>query len=152
MLSTGSAANQKVSYTAIIAINLFAIGSAGNSIFFKMAAKEGGAQVIDYTVMRNISILTVSIIQLIYTKTSPFSNFPKSHANVLFWRCMTGQLGFFLVNTTLLFIPIYLQCILFQLACFWISILGYCINREKMTKFEITGLFVCFIGVVILSL
>jgi len=41
---------------AILFMNLFAVGATGNSVFFKMAAAEG-AQVADYQVFRNVSIL-----------------------------------------------------------------------------------------------
>ena len=48
---------------AIIFMNFFAIGAAGNSVIFKLAAAQG-AEVIDYQVFRNVSVLIISSIEL----------------------------------------------------------------------------------------
>ena len=94
-------------------MNLFSIGAVGNSILFKMAAEQG-AQVIDFQVFRNLSILLFSVIELSCTKQNPFTEFPWSDKkHTLLWRCITGQLAFFLFNFCLSLIPLTYQLIIF---------------------------------------
>ena len=60
---------------AIIFMNFFALGAIGQSVVFKIAIADG-AQVIDYQVFRNLSILFFSSIEMGIIKKNPFKLFP----------------------------------------------------------------------------
>jgi hypothetical protein len=74
---------------AIIAMNLFAIGATGQSLVFKSVAVEG-INVLDYLIIRNISILVLASLQLSYLQINPFKQFPYTHKHSLLWRIITG--------------------------------------------------------------
>ena len=46
-------------------MNLFGIGNVGTGIFFKMAAYEG-AMVVDYQVVRNLVLILLAVVELIW--------------------------------------------------------------------------------------
>ena len=89
-------------------------------------------------------VLFVNVGQCYYFDKNPFKEFPSTHKFTLFWRCLLGGLTFFLFNLSLLFVPVYLTTIIFQSSCFWISILGYFVNNEKMLSAEVLSLLICF--------
>lgn len=97
---------------AILFMNLFAIGGTGQSVMFKLAASAGAA-VIDYQVFRNLGILLVSSIELSCIKRNPYTEFPWPDKHALLWRCLTGQLCFFLYNFSLNLIPLTFTSIIF---------------------------------------
>ena len=93
-------------------MNFDALSTAGHSVLFKLAASQGG-QVIDYQVFRNIFLILVASIHLGCSGLSP-RDFPwKEKKYVLFWRCIAGQLVFFIFNVCLTLVPLTFQMIIF---------------------------------------
>ena len=86
-------------------MNLFAAGAVSQSVIFRIASAEG-AKVIDYQIFRNMSLLFLSSIELGCIKRSPIAEFPSDYKQTLFWRCLTGQMCFFLFNVCLSLIPL----------------------------------------------
>lgn len=136
---------------AIIFMNFFAIGAAGNSVIFKLAAAQG-AEVIDYQVFRNVSVLIISSIELCCIQVSPIEAFPWHLKHQMLWRSLTGQAAFFLFNYCLMLIPLTFQIIVFQTGCFWTSILAWVVFRETLLPLEIIAMVVCFAGMVTITL
>ena len=137
---------------AIIFMNLFAVGGVGQALFFKLAMAEG-ARVFDYQVFRNVGLLIVAAIQMACSKLGPVRSFPwAGHTSTLFWRCLTGQVCFFLFNFCLQLVPLTLQLIVFQTGTFWTSILAYCVFSEQMIPLEIVSMLVCFAGMVTITI
>jgi len=72
----------------------------------------------------------------------PWSQFP-----ILIVRSIFGVTCFVCVTWALTMIPLSLNTILFNLAPFWVSILGYFINGEKVATIEYICMVVSFLGV-----
>jgi drug/metabolite transporter (DMT)-like permease len=64
---------------------------------------------------------------------------------------LTGQADFFLNHLAILFIPLFLETIILQTSCFWISILGLLINGERMIPQELIGMFICFLCLIMIA-
>ena len=137
---------------AILFMNLMALGAVGQNIFFKLAASKG-AQVSDYQVLRNASIFVVASLQLACSRINPIKAFPWSDKKwVLFWRCVAGQLVFFLFNICLTLVPLTLQQIVFQTGTFWTSILAFCVFGERLIALELVSMTICFIGMIVITI
>jgi drug/metabolite transporter (DMT)-like permease len=48
-------------------------------------------------------------------------------------------------------LPVFVYTVLFQTSSFWISLMGFLINREKIIPLELVGMVVCFICVAVIS-
>ena len=116
-----------------------------------MATKEG-AEVIDYQVFRNLSILFFSGIEMSCLKQNPCTAQLFGQKHTLLWRCLTGQMAFFMFNTCLMLIPLTFQMIIFQTASFWTSILAYFIFKEPLLPFEMIAMVICFSGMITITL
>jgi len=75
---------------AIIGINMYAVGTIGQSILFKHAISTGVA-VIDYQIFRNLSLLFFSVTIAFFSGLKPITrDFPHELKRTLFWRMITG--------------------------------------------------------------
>ena len=75
---------------AILAINMYAVGTIGQSILFKHAIATGVA-VIDYQIFRNLSLLFFSATIAFFSGLKPLKrDFPNDLKHTLFWRMITG--------------------------------------------------------------
>lgn len=70
-------------------MNIFALGNTGNAVIFKMATARG-AEVVDYHLFRNISILLVAAIQSSTLGINVFKQFPKTYKWTLIFRAIFG--------------------------------------------------------------
>ena len=67
---------------------------------------EDGFRVIEFTFYRNVSGLIVSCIWLAIKGYNPFKMFPTDKKWTFFWRSLTGQLNFFLLNLAVPLAPL----------------------------------------------
>merc|ERR1719246_160415 len=80
-------------------------------------------------------------------KKSPCADMPWSKFPIVVVRSFFGVSCFVCATWALTLIPLSLQTILFNLNPFWVSILGYFINGEKVTSIEYICMSVSFLGV-----
>ena len=69
----------------------------------------------------------------------------------MLWRMITGQANFFLMNVAVIFAPISLVMVCWTMAPFWISIIAYFINGERIIPLEVLSMIICFSMVVIIT-
>jgi len=63
--------------TSIVAINLFCIGNTVQSILYKLLAAEGKITLLEYTLFRNLAILSIAFVLLRVKGLDPISILPK---------------------------------------------------------------------------
>jgi len=67
-------------------------------------------------------------------------------------RSLLGTFAFIGITIALKLLPLSLFTILFNMAPFWISILAFLINKDKITIVEIVAMVLCFLGVIGITL
>lgn len=111
--------------------------------------------VLDYFLVRNTSLLVVSLT-LVWLWNIEVFQLPEEKSRA-YWlklivtRSVVGQLGFLSFNISLMYAPVSLAFIIFNTNPFLISILGLLINGEPIHLYEIVGMLLSFIGIVVLS-
>jgi len=66
-------------------------------------------------------------------------------------RSFVAQISFLFFNCGLMYAPVSLCYIIFNTNPFIISLLGLVLNGEPIHRFEITGMILCFIGLILVS-
>lgn len=134
-----------------MAINLFCLGNAVQSIIYKVLALEGKVTLLEYTLLRNFAMALLAII-LLYVREVDFGNsLPKDKRHIMLARAVCGVGVALLINASLELIPFSLLVILFQTNPFWTSILSHFVNGEAIRPFEVIGMIVCFIAVIVIA-
>ena len=90
-----------------------------------------------------MTLLIVSIIDSIDSGQLSYLSFVT--------RVSSGQSQFITFKLAVLQIPLSLVVIVFNTGPFWISVLGWMINSERIVPVELLGMVLCFIGVVVIS-
>ena len=147
---------------AIIAVNLSAIGCCGIGATYKMAQKND-VSIGDFQVFRAalmflvMAPVTFSLgkqpcrdLQARGVNGLPATNFQRTVT--MCCRSLFGVGNFVLYIWVMKMIPLALATILFNLAPFWTSLLGYFINGENIYVFEYIAMGICLILVVCLTL
>jgi len=137
-------------FKAILAMNLFCIGSVAQSACFKIVQKEG-VKLYDYQIFRNFSVVVVSMIWLYLANINPIRDFPSSKSKTVITRSLLGQVSFFVFNLSLTMVPMTLHIILFQTNTFWISLLAYFFLAEPIICQEFVGMAICFVAVIFIT-
>jgi drug/metabolite transporter (DMT)-like permease len=101
--------------------------------------------------MRNLSLLVIAALQVWQQGIALSQVFSYGKKGTLLFRCLSGQACFFLINLSLTMLPVFVYTVLFQTSSFWISLMGFFINREKIIPFELVGMVVCFVCVAAIS-
>ena len=70
---------------------------------------------------------------------------------VLIARAVTGAIGYCSLTYSVGNLPLFIWTLIINTAPFWTAILGYYILGEKVSRFDIGCLIVCFTGVLTLS-
>jgi drug/metabolite transporter (DMT)-like permease len=135
---------------AVIAVNVFALAGTAMGTFFKLA-KEEGVSVGDYVVYRCLTTFILNLPYMCLAKKNPFKNIDGSKC-LLFMRSFFGLTNFAMYTVGLLFLPLALNTVLYNMAPFWASLLGLWINREPIIKLEYLAMGVCFVCVVGMTL
>ena len=147
---------------AIISINLSALGCCGIGATYKMAALND-VTIGDFQVFRAALMFLVMSPITYGTGHQPCRDLqargvdgkPATNGQRALTMCLRSLFGvgnFTLYIWVMKMIPLALATILFNLAPFWTSLLGYFINGEKIFVFEYIAMGVCLILVVCLTL
>ena len=111
-----------------------------------------GVNQYDITFMRQfISFIVSSIIIKIHNK-HPIDDLPKDCRLALLVRSLCGVFGFIFVLNSLHYLPITIFCIIYNTTPFWSGALGYVINKEKITCFDLACMVGAFVGIAVISL
>ena len=138
---------------AIFAINVFAISNIIVGASYKYIALQGVSLTVFWLCRATFTLLTSSI-ELLRTKTNPFTDIPVEPfiKRKMLARVCIGNTTFILFNLALPYVPIFIARILLQISPFWITFLSYCINDERVTLLEFIGIVICFCAVLVIAL
>ena len=101
---------------------------------------------------RNIFIGGSAAIIMCVIKKNPIKMLPRRLYRDMFIRSLAGHFFVAFLNLSVTYLPMSTAMILFQLNPFWIAILACLVLRERIRLIEIVGIFVCFGGVIMISL
>ena len=88
--------------------------------------------------------MLLPILALAALRRNPFAEFPYQKKVPLFWRVMSGQLNFALINAAVIFLPLSIFTIISKTTPFWTAILAFFIMAEAILLLEIGGMVICF--------
>ena len=111
----------------------------------KIALNEKGVHPLDMCLIRTLFMLVGSSILAYMMKASFIVE--KNDVPFLLLRCLFGTIGFTSITYGVAMVPLVVQNTIFNTAPFWASILGWVINKEKITTLEIIALILSFGGV-----
>ena len=138
---------------AIFMMNAFAMCSVIVSIFFKQIQADN-VSVVEFTFFRNAWNLGCCLIGCLICGVNPIREvigFNPKFRWILFARAIVGQTCFCMFMICLALLPLSLEMIFFQTSPFWVSILGICINGERVMPLEWVAMFLSFGGVVVIA-
>lgn len=131
---------------ALIAVNIFSISAIAMGTFFKLA-KEEGVTVGDFAIFRCLVTFLMTVPYLCITGRNPVKEISGFKCLVIS-RSVVGLINFVMFTWGLTFLPLSLATVLFSMAPFWATILGFLINGEPIIKFEYVSMFICFACIV----
>ena len=114
-------------------------------------ANQDKVSLLEYTVLRNLMILSIAMLIMRKSDTDLLSAVPSDRQFALYGRALCGFSVSFLLNASLELIPFSLLVIIYQTNPFWTSLLSYFFNGEKVHAIEITSMLMCFICVIIIE-
>ncbi len=132
-------------------MNLFAFAQSTQAVLFKAIAKDG-VSVIEFVFSRNIFIGGSAAIIMCFIKKNPIKELPRALYWDMFFRSFVGHVCVGLLNLSVTYLPMGTAMILFQMNPFWIALLACIVLRERIRLIEIVGIFICFGGVIMISL
>jgi drug/metabolite transporter (DMT)-like permease len=137
---------------AIVAINIYALVTTGVGASWK-AAEENGVQLMEFSMFRSgmLFILIQPIIHCV-TKKHPLNDLPRHLILLMCTRSFFGILAVIVMSYTITLLPLSVYFVLFNLAPFWTSFLGYLINGEGIYAVEIGAMVLCIACVIGISL
>lgn len=133
---------------ALIFMNLFCTTRALVSVIFKIINLKG-VTVTEFLFWKYIGNLIFSVAVLATDRINPFKQ-PKSVW--LIYRVIFGISQFFLMIYSLSLLPVMLHMIVSQTAPFWVSVLDFAINKERLTLIEGVAMALCLSGVAMIAL
>ena len=85
-----------------------------------------------------------------YCGKHPLKDILQQEKKWVYLRAILGTFGYTCLLFGVKYCPIFIVQIIFNTGPFWASIMGYCINGEKVGWVGVCCIFGCFCGVVIL--
>ena len=92
-------------FLAIMATNFYAVTEVLQSIFFKLGAANGLSPV-DFPLFRNSVLFVYATGMILYSGKSVTKSVPKELRFNMFLRCLLGQIHFFILNLSLVYVPL----------------------------------------------
>ena len=135
----------------LIFMNLMCFIMTVMSCIFKKLAAEGVSN-LDFAVFRTLVGLFCISLYNWYKQTKPWSILSRQHYCKMLFRSFLGIWGFILYTYIITILPLTLTTVVFQTNPFWMSLLGICFLKERVLCLEIIGMFVCFGGVLMVTL
>ena len=102
--------------------------------------------------MRQFISFLVAIVMLRLHNKHPTDDLPVHCRTALLVRSLCGVFGFICVLTAIRCLPLFIFCIIYNTTPFWSAALGFVINKEKITYFNLVCMFGAFAGIVIIAL
>ena len=94
----------------------------------------------------------LATITILIEKRHPIREFPTDFKLTLWIRVCLGQIAYLLFYTAVAMVPLTLINVISKLEAFFVFILGYLINGERIVPIEVLGILICFGTVVVLSM
>jgi len=129
---------------------LYCLAYIGLSVIFKYLLTQG-VRVGEFTLFRNIANFIFVCFLAKFQNTPLVTAFPHDKKYTLLLRSIFGTAGFALYIYNLALIPMWLLLIIFQTNPFWSSVLAHFFTKDKVTVYEIIGMFICFAGVIMIT-
>jgi len=112
-------------------MNVFSLVQACGSILFKFLSKKG-VSVAEWMLWRNSFNFIAILVIAKSLGVSVTKNVPREQLPWLWGRGVLGQVCFAVFSYSLTILPLTLHMIIFQTSPFWVSILAYLLNKEKI--------------------
>ena len=134
---------------AVIFINIFAVASFAFTATLKIALTEKGIHPLDMCLFRTLMMFFGSFSMVYFMKIPLYVE--KKDRLWLLVRCILGLIAYTVLIFGIPMVPLVVQQTIFNTAPFWASILGWFLNNEKISTFEIIALILSFLGVLCVS-
>ena len=115
------------------------------------ATKFRGVSVIEYAFVRNFINFLIAAGFLCYRRQSPWTGITKEHLLPFFIRTIMGNVAFFAFTLVYKLLPLGIGATLIASNPFVITILAYLFLQEQILCFEVTAVFVSFIGIIFMA-
>ena len=112
---------------------------------------EHKVTLLEYTLLRNLVIVLLSMGLLAVKGIDPFTTLPSDRRAIMLGRVICGVSVSLLINASLELIPFSLLIILYQTNPFWTSVLSFFFNNEPILPVELIGMILCFVAVVVIA-
>lgn len=133
-----------------MAINIFGLCVTIIATLFKVISSEGFS-LVEFVFFRCVSALILSITWNVSSGLNPVKLFPVDKKYRLFIRSLFGHSSFIFFCTAVPLAPLSLLMIIFNTCPFWISIVAFCLLKERVIGVEIVGMCVCFAMVIVIA-
>ena len=94
-------------------------------------------------------MVSISSLLMYFKRIKPTVR--KSQIGLLILRIIFGLSGFCIFKIAVGFLPLSLLMIVSQTNPFWTSVLSYLTIRERIRRFEVVAMVLCFAGVVFIA-
>ena len=135
---------------AIFFIILFSLFFTGTGVCYKFAACSDVA-IYDFQIFRAFFMFSCFVPVTLLSKKSPCNDLPQGKPPLLLLRICLAISNFMLYNLALTMIPLALATIIFNLAPFWTSILGYFVLGDPIYKIEFVAMAICLALVIYMT-
>lgn len=140
---------------AVFYMNCFSVFAVVQSANYKHLAREYGLDVFHYFVLRNTALMALTWVVVYLLKIDPLDlpeeRSSRQWAKLILIRSLAGHFGFFAFNLGLQFAPVSVMYVFFNTNPFLISVLALVVNGESIARFELVGMVLCFVGILVLS-
>lgn len=133
-------------------MNLFLLFDIVAKSFIKITTFNNKVNLFDLGLFRSVGHTMFGTILLIQKGKHPLRDLPSEYRWTLFWRSALGTVGYFMMQYSLKYLPIFIVQIIFNTAPFHASIFAYFINGESITRTLLFCMICCFVGICIVSL
>lgn len=118
----------------------------------KITAQQNKVNLYDLLLFRGISHFIFGSTLVTINGKNPLKDLPVEFRWNLFFVVACGTYGNLIMFFSIKYLPVFLVLVILNTAPFHASLIGYCINQEKITKQLIGFMFGCFVGIIIFGL
>ena len=134
---------------AIIAINIFAFTLFIHQATAKIAVNEKNINALDLELIR---VVTITVCAFINTKALGYNfHVPKDMRPFIACRALLGTIGLTSLTFGVLLIPLAVANIIYNTAVVWVAIMAWILLGEGLSRIQIYGLVVSFIGIILIT-
>ena len=134
---------------AILAINIFAFTLFLHQVTAKVAVHEKHINALDLELIRTV---TITICAYINTKALGYDfHVPKDMRPFVACRALFGTIGLTSLTFGVLLIPLAVANIIYNTAVIWSAIMAYILLGERLSKLQVYGILVSFVGIALIT-